>query len=76
MVVPTPGFDPNTASDAEIRAQDFPPRPRPGEPGEGLAAWKQYVRWYLAGEVYRCGTPRVIQNTGNSLGEHGQYTGP
>jgi hypothetical protein len=51
MVVPT--FDPLTANDAELRARDFPPRPRPGEPG--MAAWEQYARWYLAGDVYRCG---------------------
>jgi hypothetical protein len=61
MLQPTPGFDPNTASDAELRAQDFPPRPRPGEPGEGLAAWNQYVAWYLTGQVYVCLPNRVPQ---------------
>lgn len=69
MVVPTPGFNPLTATDAELRAQDFPPRPRPGE--SGMAAWQQYARWYLAGDVYRCGTAREIPNTGISFGHYG-----
>lgn len=64
MVVPTPGFNPLTASSAELQAQDFPPRPRPDE--GGTAAWEQYARWYLAGDVYRCGTAREIPNTGGS----------
>jgi hypothetical protein len=59
MLKPTPGFDPNTASDAELRAQDFPPRPRPGESGEDFTAWKQYVTWYLTGQVYVCLPDRV-----------------
>jgi hypothetical protein len=62
MVVPT--FDPLTASDAVLRAHDFPSRPRPGEPGETMAGWEQYARWYLAGDVYRCGTPREIPQSG------------
>ena len=62
MVVPKPGFNPLTATAAELRAQDFPPRPRPGE--GGMAAWEQYARWYLAGDVYRCGTATHSPNTG------------
>ena len=62
MVVPT--FNPLTASDAELRAHDFASRPRPGEPGETMAAWEQYARWYLAGDVYRCGTPAHPQDSG------------
>jgi hypothetical protein len=65
MLKPTPGFDPNTASDAEIRAQDFPPRPRPAE---GIAAWRQYVTWYLTGQVYVCLPNRDPQDSGISLG--------
>jgi len=34
-----------------------------------MAAWQQYVRWYLDGKVYRCGTPQVIPNTGISFGQ-------
>jgi hypothetical protein len=69
-VKPVPGFDPFTASDTEIRAQDFPPRPRPGEPGydQNLAAWNQYVTWYLTGQVYRCLTPRIPSTTGPGWG--------
>jgi len=72
MVVPTPGFDPLTATGAELRAQDFPPRPRPGE--GGLAAWEQYARWYMAGQVYRCGTARVPQTSGVYYGVHNPPT--
>jgi hypothetical protein len=70
-VQPVPGFDPFTASDSEIKAQDFPPRPRPGEPGyeRDLAAWRQYVTWYLTGQVYRClAGPGTQQNSGVFLG--------
>jgi hypothetical protein len=76
MLKPTPGFDPNTASDAELRAQDFPPRPRPGEPGESFAAWQQYVTWYLTGQVYVCLPTRVPRDSGIWLGPRPPWVTP
>ena len=53
-VVPTPGFNPLVAPDAELQAQSFPPRPT--NPGD-LAVWQSYARAYLAGTVTNCATP-------------------
>ncbi len=42
------GFNPLTASDAQLRAVDFPPRPsRPAL----LAVWRKYAERYVAGHV-------------------------
>jgi hypothetical protein len=55
-LVPVPGFDPNTASDAQLQAQDFPPRPDPSD-ARAVAAWNHYVSLYLAGNVIQCANP-------------------
>ncbi len=52
-----PGFNPETATDAEIAAQDFPPRPAADDTSLKAQAWHQYVRWYLAGDVWDCQNP-------------------
>jgi hypothetical protein len=50
--VPTPGFDPFTASDEELASEnDFPPQPR--DPAMA-AQWTQYANKYLAGEIRSC----------------------
>jgi hypothetical protein len=69
-LIPPPGFDPNTATDAAIAAQAFPHRPGPHDnPASGYEnAWKQYVTWYLAGQVYICLPDRVMQDSGISMG--------
>jgi hypothetical protein len=53
-LIPKPGFDPLTASNAELQAQDFPPRPT--NPAQ-LSVWDGYARKYLAGEIINCATP-------------------
>lgn len=53
-LTPTPGFDPLTASDAELQAQDFPPRP--ADPDQ-FAVWQNYAKMYLAGQVTECQDP-------------------
>jgi hypothetical protein len=53
-LIPKPGFDPLTASDAELQAQDFPSRPTKPDP---LSVWEGYAKKYLAGEVINCALP-------------------
>jgi hypothetical protein len=53
-LIPTPGFDPLTAPDAELHAHDFPSRPT--APAQ-LSVWEGYAKKYLAGEVINCATP-------------------
>jgi len=53
-LIPTPGFDPLTASSDDLQAHDFPPRPADAR---SLAAWKSYAMAYLAGQVTNCATP-------------------
>jgi hypothetical protein len=53
-LVPVPGFDPATSSDAELSAHDFPPRPT--DP-DLLADWRDYAALYVAGDVVSCQTP-------------------
>ena len=50
---PIPGFNPRTASDAELAKADFPPRPSPSD-ARYAAAWNGYVDAYLAGKVVHC----------------------
>jgi hypothetical protein len=60
--VPVPGFNPLTASDAELQRHDFPPRPagrgatETGVPGgpSNLATWEHYARAYVSGQVKEC----------------------
>ena len=57
-VHPTPGFVPETASDDQLAAQNFFPRPPANDTSPDgaarTAAWHQYVKWYLAGQVWKC----------------------
>ncbi len=53
-LTPKPGFDPLTASDPELQAQDFPARPTNHDQ---LSVWEGYAKKYLAGEVINCATP-------------------
>ena len=74
-VQPTAGFDPNTASAADLVAQDFPPRPLPNDTSSYPQAWKQYVSWYLSGQVYQCLTSPVQQDSGIRYGAGGAWSG-
>jgi hypothetical protein len=49
-----PGFNPLTASQAELDAHDFPPRPHLPK---ALHAWETYAREYVAGRVILCTGP-------------------
>jgi hypothetical protein len=53
-LIPKPGFDPLTASAAELQAQDFPPRPT--NPDQ-LSIWQEYANKYLAGQIINCADP-------------------
>ena len=53
-LTPKPGFDPLTASDPELQAQDFPPRPTNLDQ---QSVWEGYAKKYLAGEIINCATP-------------------
>jgi hypothetical protein len=60
--VPVPGFNPLTATDAQLQQHDFPSRPAGrGATATGvsggptaLATWERYARAYVAGRVREC----------------------
>jgi hypothetical protein len=54
QVMPPPGFDPLTASDADLQTYLYPPRPNPTDV-EAMANWKKVVMTQRS-EPYECAT--------------------
>ena len=54
QVTPPPGFDPLTASDADLQTYLYPPRPNPNDT-EAMALWRQVVVTPRS-EPYECDT--------------------
>src|SRR5690242_13119088 len=59
------GFDPATATDAELAAVDFPPRP---DDPELLPTWQAYAAKFAAGQVDRTPTCDVVEHPEASAG--------
>jgi hypothetical protein len=77
MLVPTPGFDPLTASDTELQARDFPPRPNGTA---DLAIWQRYAQKYLSGQVASClsmpaDAPPPLPNLPKNFGANSNWAG-
>ena len=62
-LMPAPGFDPLTGSTAELRAQDFPPRPTHSA---DLAAWTDYAKRYLSGAAFVCPSDPTAPSSSNA----------